>query len=226
MAHRDGFLQLAGRDGLFTLLLANGVIAASAGLSWLWMLVRVYRVARHTPTVVDPQPLTLVPGLRLEASQVTPVYAARLDRAQSLLLAGHTRTLMLLGGVTGGSLQSEASCGRDYLTQRGLSSDVLLLEDGSRHTLENLRHARAQMNEVTRNAACILVTSRSHLARCLDLAQGLGMRVVPCAAEAHFRLTPKLGFQLVREAYLLHWYHVGRLWSRWTRNAVSLERIS
>ena len=226
MTRGDGFLRLAGRDGLFTLLLANAVIAATAGLTWLWMLLRVYRRARYTPTVVDPKPLTLVPGLRLECDRVTPVFAARLDRAQTLHAAGQTQSLMLLGGVTGGSQQSEAACGRDYLLKRGLSPEALLLEDGSRHTLENLQHARAQLSETLRNSVCILVSSRSHLARCLDLARGLGMRVVPCAAEAEFRLSPALALELLREAYFLHWYHVGRLWSRLTRNTHSLNRIS
>ncbi len=98
------------------------------------------------------------------------------------------------------------------------------MEKRSRHTLENLKHARALLADASEPVT--LVSSRAHLARCATLARGLGLDCRLCGAEERFQPTMTSVGQVVREAYYLHWYHVGRHWSRLTRNRKSLARIS
>ncbi len=72
----------------------------------------------------------------------------------------------------------------------------------------------------------MLVTSRYHLARSQALARGLNLQPVLCAAEERLRLNPLTLWRLGLEAWYLHWYEVGKTWSRWTGNRHSLARIT
>lgn len=212
-----------GRDGLFTFVLACLVFFATGGLIWLWCLRRVAVTARETGCTAPPLPV-MVLGMRLDRGRVAPPYAARLERARTLATEHPAVPLLLLGGRTDASGISEAEAGRDHLAARGVAVERIQLEDRSRHTLENLQNARRLLRQQGWSEV-VLVTSRTHLARAATIARGLGLQVRPCAAEAHYdRGTAGRG-ELAREAFLVHWYWVGRRWSEWTRNQKSLARI-
>lgn len=221
---RRDLADIVGADGLLTLILSNLLILATAGLSWLWQLVCVHRVAREASAGAPPTDLAMVLGYRLRRNQVTAEYAARLDRARLLLMAEGVHRILVVGGRTGHADASEAEAGRQFLCARGVPAEAILLEQHSRHTLENLRHARAALN--LGSSEFVLITSRYHLARSLTLARGLDLRPIPCAAEPKLSYTCATTFKLAQEAYFLHWYHVGKTWSRWTGNHKSLARIS
>ncbi|MFZ4791495.1 MAG: YdcF family protein [Candidatus Competibacteraceae bacterium] len=213
-----------GLDGLAMLALSNLVLLATGGLSGLWLLGQVWRVARTTPATDNANGWIVVLGVRLRRDRIQPDYALRLHRAAALYRANPERQILLVGGTTGGSL-SEAAHGRQFLIEAGVPAACLFTEDHSLHTLENLRQARQLLTEV-REQPFTLVTNRYHLARSVIMAAGLGLQANLCAAEDRLRLNlPTVG-RLLREAYYLHWYHVGRLWSRWTRNRHRLARIS
>jgi uncharacterized SAM-binding protein YcdF (DUF218 family) len=213
-----------GWDGLAMLLLSNLVLLATVGLSGLWMLYRVWRIARDTPFAGVEGDWVMVLGARLRHDRVAPGYARRLQRAVALYRADPRRCILLVGGHTGGSV-SEAECGREFLRGLGIPESNLLIEDQSLNTLDNLRHARRLLAEI-REQPFVLVTSRYHLARSEVLARGLGLRPVLCAAEERLRRSPSMLWRLGLEAYYLHWYAVGRIWSRWTGNRHSLARIT
>jgi uncharacterized SAM-binding protein YcdF (DUF218 family) len=220
---------MIGADGWFTLALANGLLLASGGLTLAWTLIEVYRVARRIPATLPdgewPARLTMVLGFRLGRGRVLPEFAARLNRAATLFRAAPSRPILVVGGVSDGSTLSEAEAGRRRLTALGIPDNRIVKEETSRHTLENLRQARATMACLTA-APFILVTSRYHLARSLALARGLGMLPIACAAEDRLPHDLRTLVRLVREAYFLHWYRVGHAWARWTDNRRSLARIT
>lgn len=214
-----------GADGLVTLALSTLVILASAGITLAWVLREVREAARAAPPLPASADTALVLGFRLHRQAVSPEFAGRLLRADSLYQRGHIRRILVLGGRTdrAGPL-SEAEQGRHFLIGRGLPAKAVLVEEDSVHTLENLRNARAKLGGSS--APVILITSRYHLARSLAMAEGFGLKPVPCPAEDRLTHTPGTLLRLVREAFFLHWYRVGRTWSRWTGNSRSLARIS
>ena len=222
---RQDLQEIIGKDGLVTLVLSNLLILATAGLSWLWQLGCVHRVARRAADSAPALELAMVLGFRLKDNGVCREYAQRLDRARVLLSARTVQRVVIVGGRTGNAEASEAAMGKQFLVARGVPESAILLEESSRHTLENLRHARATIR-LDKGAKFVLITSRYHLARSLALALGLNLRPLPCAAEARLSYDPRTIFKLAREAYFLHWYHVGRIWSRWTGNRKSLARIT
>lgn len=213
-----------GADGLAMLVLSNLVMAASAGLSLVWQVYRVYRAARETPATTAAG-CYLVLGMRLRHGQVAADYAARLQRALVLYRRDPHARIVVLGGETGNGAVSEAVAGRAFLLERGVPAAAILVEDASRHTLENLRHARDILRELC-IAPVALITSRYHLARAYALARGLGIQHALCAAEERLVLDRRTLLRLLREAYYLHWYVVGRAWSVATANKKMLGRIA
>lgn len=214
-----------GGDGWFTLLLSTAIIIISGGLTLIWQGSVVLRHAyRSTSELHDRIELILVPGMQLVHDMPSYDYRLRLQRAYALYRR-HGAPLLLMGGHTGNNLITEALAGRQSLLKEGVTADAMMLEDSSRNTLENLRNAREQLRSVNIKRIA-LVSNRYHLARCKALASGLGMTPQLCAAEGVNRLPLKLWPRLLLEAYYLHWYHTGKIWSRLTRNRHNLARIS
>lgn len=214
-----------GGDGWFTLLLSTALIGMTGGLTLLWQTRVVLGHARNTPATTDDQiELVLIPCVQLANDQPNPDFHLRLGRGVQLHQT-HGMPLMLMGGYTGGSKISEAQAGIEALARQGIPAKSLLREESSRNTLENLRNAREQLRQLNLNNIA-LVSNRYHLARCKALANGLGLNPYLCAAESTFSISPRLWPRLLLEAYYLHWYHTGRIWSRLTRNRHSLARIS
>jgi len=215
-------LKTLGIQGYRMLFFSKLLILLTLGLSYLLVLAHVFRSGRRAAT--DGQfDKVLVLGKTLKGGQVDQDYRLRLDRAAALLESNSGVRLILLGGQTDPAWVSEARAGSDYLQQRGIPEQVILLEEASRHTLENLRHARDMIeNEGSKRVG--LVTNRYHLARSQIIARGLNLKVEPVAAEESNWPGPIVS--LLSEAYLLHWYLTGRYLAHWTRDKISLDQIS
>lgn len=220
--------QPIGADGFATLLLSNLLILLSAGISLSWPTWRVYRVARSTRATEPRLELAVVLGYRLREDGIAGDYARRLERAHGLHVQGHVERILILGGGTGAAEISEAEAGRRYLISRGVPEERLIIEENSIHTLENLRNLRTVLDARCRSCRSpfVLITSRYHLARAEVMARGLGLRPVLCAAEDRLAHDPGTVLRMLREGWFLHWYSVGRTWSRLTGNHKSLARIS
>ncbi len=204
------------------LFISTLVIALTGGLSLLPVWLRVIRVGRDTAPRLTDARVVLVPGVRLHQGEIGADFLCRLERAAALHAEG-AAPLVLLGGVTGRAAVSEAAKGRDYLRARGVADDAMQLEERSRHTLENLRHARVLLGDAT---PVIIVSNRYHLARLGVMAAGLGLDHRLCAAETDWRWSPALVGHLLREAFYIHWYLTGSRWARLTRDRASQVRIS
>ncbi|MGM0593502.1 MAG: YdcF family protein [Pseudomonadota bacterium] len=217
-------LSSIGGNGIKMLLLTLLLTGASGGLSLLGACYHVWRVAVRTGTDSGGRRQLLVLGMQLdEKGACRPDYRRRLGRACQLLERGEVEALYLLGGVTSAGAPSEASAGRDYLYAQGCRPPRLHLEEGSRHTLENLQQVRSLLGE---DIDCAIVTSRYHLARTTAMARGMGLRHRLCAAEDRFVLSGGNLPRLLSEGFMLQWYYTGRYWARWVGDHESLRRIS
>ncbi|WP_142659023.1 YdcF family protein [Methylacidimicrobium tartarophylax] len=214
-----------GADGLWMLALSVFVGLASATLSFWLVFGHVLRIARRTPSSIDSPFRIVVLGSCLDADGgPTPTYRCRLDRALRLYRQAPSAKIVLLGGTTLEGGPSEAMAGSRYLLAHGLPERSLILEENSRHTLENLHFYRSTLAS-TDGRPDALVTSRFHLARSTLLASGLRIPHAPCAAEDCWAASPQEILRLFVEAFFVHWYLVGRTYARWTRNERMLDRI-
>jgi len=252
-----------GWDGLTTFIFSNLLLLLSFGLAFFWLLFKTIKTARDTKTSVSEISdassefrAVLVAGLCLQDNQPVEEFKVRLNRAIALVHvrantrvkkedenAAIKRPVILLGGMTGGNQISEAQAGADYLIAQGVNAERIILEDQSRHTLENLQHARnvlvshslscerqkEQQKEQQRQSISepvVIISSRYHLYRILTLASGLQMPLQPIAAEETFSLSTRMWLRMFKEAYYLHWYWSGKLWLIITANNKSKARIS
>ena len=137
--------------------------------------------------------------------------------------------VIILGGLTGANQISEAQAGADYLVARGMNCRQIILEEQSRHTLENLQNARTLLLNhpaESREFNAAIISSRYHLYRVITLTRGLNLSLQPVAAEDHFSFSFLNLLRVMKEAYYLHWYWSGKLWVFITANKKSQARIS
>lgn len=214
-----------GADGFAMLALSTTLMVLSCGVTFLLCLSYVWWIACRTRC--DPPKLRriLVLGMRLDPlGQPGPDYRARLTRAAALRAQHGTAPIVILGGRTKPDQPSEAMAGARFLQAHNVPATAILLEDRSRHTLENLMLYRARFPADAGPAA--LVTSRFHLARSSLLAAGLDIRHIPCPAEQSRWLPLRHIPLMVFEALLIHWYITGRNFAKLTGNRRMAARIS
>ena len=102
------------------------------------------------------------------------VFAARLDHAVDLYLAGIAPYLVVTGGKLEGDRTTEAAVARAYALERGVPADRILMEDLGRSTLESLRGVAEVLRESgIRNA--VFVSDRTHMLRVLLMARDQGI---------------------------------------------------
>lgn len=217
-------------EGFLTLLLSNFILALTAGFSGLWVFLEIYRFASKSESrTQDSQNVLLVLGKRLINGKPDYDYTQRLIRAKVLLDQRSASWVAILGGITGKIYISEAIAGKNFLLEKGVNDKQILIEDKSRHTLENLQLARKMLSEnenYTSNYTVVLISNRYHLARAHAMAAGMKINHKLCAAEKNWDFNVKLFFKLLIEAYYLHWYYVGKYWSSWINNKKWLQRIT
>ncbi|HVI56577.1 MAG TPA: YdcF family protein [Luteibacter sp.] len=225
---RGVWRYLSDRDILLAALVTTIVFVGSLGLIYVAHAVGVWRLARHSPVTPPRRGTMLVFGRRLVDDRPEHDFIGRLTRAGNNARSGHADRVLLLGGMSGGSI-SEAEAGRRWLVEKGWPDDVpLLLEQISIDSLENLRHARELLRHDAGPdlPAVNLVTSRYHLARCMYLARRLGFDASPIGAEARLPLDRRYVLRMLMEAGYLMWIDTGMRWAALIGNHRMAARIS
>ena len=222
---RSTFWQKLGPGGAASFGLAALSVTGLFGLPLLWRLREVLASAK--PSEVLPSDLILVLGRRLKDDAPTAVFEARLAHGEALWRAGLAPRVLVAGGLTGSATLSEAEAGRSWLLSRGVPAEAVLLEDQSQHTLENLFFVRETLRREGWRSI-LLVSDPLHLARATALAKGLGLLTRRAPALDCPPARGGLGWwrRAVSEAFLLHWYRTGLVYSRLLGSQRQLERVT
>lgn len=160
---------------------AAGAVAVSAYVGFLFFCFVVYaflygrlRFRRRADYVV-----VLGSGL-VGGSTVPPLLASRLDKAHAVhrkLSARGRRPMILTSGGQGPDEDlPESHAMADYLAERGVPGSLLVREDRSTTTEENLRFSKALMEEATPGYRCVIVTNNYHVFRAALTARRLRVR--------------------------------------------------
>ncbi len=136
----------------------------------------------------------IVLGAKIEEdASPAPALKARLDRVIELYETGHIEKIVVTGGQGSDEPVTESSAMQQYLIERGVSSEQIVLESRSTSTYENLANARYVIEE----RHVYIVSSDFHLKRARYLAEKVGFTPVMIAAptppsvasKAHVRET-------------------------------------
>ncbi|MFD9965880.1 YdcF family protein [Amycolatopsis sp. NPDC058986] len=111
----------------------------------------------------------VVLGSGLIGAKVPPLLASRLDRARAVFEAGVARggqpLLVTSGGQGPDEDVPESHAMADYLVERGVPRERILLEDRSKTTWENLTFSREIMTGLRPGYRCVVVTNNFHVLR-------------------------------------------------------------
>lgn len=105
----------------------------------------------------------------------SPVFAARLDHAVSLYLAGLAPYLVVTGGKQAGDRTTEAEAARAYAIADGVPESAILMEDRGRTTLESMEAVAVLLRE-RGIAGALFVSDPTHMLRVLRIAMDEGIR--------------------------------------------------
>ena len=198
----------------------------TGGLLYAYYFTRVWRTAVRAPVVPPPATCLLVFGKHSPDGEIDGDFTARLNRAATLLGSNTSQAVLLLGGGPEG-VPTEAEVAHRGLLARGVPADHRFhLEDASRDTLQNLRNARDLMRAKGFDATVTLLSSRYHLARCLQFARQLGLRAQVCAAEPAFQRSWTNVRKVGAEAVYMCVSDVGTRWARLIRAKKMLARVT
>lgn len=214
------FFEELGPGGLSSLSLALASGLLGLGIPVVVRSREILRAARRDERRKSDAILVL--GRELVDDRPSAVYRARLDHGARLWREGWAPEIVVSGGLTGCATRSEAAAGREHLLALGIPAPAILVEDRSRHTLENLFFVRESL-AARGLGRLLLVSDPLHLARAAAFARGLALEIACSpAAEAPPRPGgPGWWLRTAREAFLLHWYRVGVAYSR----AIGSERM-
>ena len=121
-----------------------------------------------------PADAIVVLGAAQYDGRPSPVFAARLDHAVSLYLAGVAPVLVVTGGKAEGDRTTEAAAARRFAIERGVDADDILVEDRGRTTLESLGAVGRIFRERGLGSA-VFVSDRTHMLRVLRIARDEGI---------------------------------------------------
>lgn len=151
----------------------DGIVAY---LSFLFVCFLLYSFVYGRVRSRRPLDFVVVLGSGLLGGKtVPPLLAGRLERGRRVLAAedrkGRAPLLITSGGQGPGEAVPEAHAMADYLVERGVARERILLEDRSRTTRENLTYSVAVMDSRQPGARCVVVTNNFHVLRAALLAR-------------------------------------------------------
>ena len=147
----------------------------------------------HDQLLGEPR-VMIVLGCQVREDGPSVLLRDRLDEALAYW-EDHEDTLIVVSGGQGSNEPTtEARAMADYLEERGVEEDQILLEDRSHNTAQNLRYSRALLEEAGEDLSggVIVVSNGFHLTRARMLAQRAGFDQVSALAAPTSHLPSRL----------------------------------
>lgn len=143
----------------------------------------------------------LVLGAQVRGDRVSRALEDRLKTAKAYLEENPGTKAVLSGGQGSGENISEARAMYDWLVERGISADRLIMEDRSTTTWENMMFSRRLIPEDAADVRIGVVTNNFHVYRGVMLAKRCGFSKA-CGIAARSHSLMQLHF-MVREGIAL-----------------------
>ena len=174
-------------------LLALALALVLAGALTFAVLLGLVLSGAHDDVDGNPQVIILL-GCQVREDGPSVLLRDRLDEALAYW-EDHEDTLIVVSGGQGSNEPTtEARAMADYLEERGVEWDQILLEDRSHNTAQNLRYSRALLEEAGEDLSggVIVVSNGFHLTRARMLAQRAGFDQVSTLAAPTSHLPSRL----------------------------------
>lgn len=145
--------------------------------AWFVITLGAYVVEIERQSKVDEArkaDVIVVLGAAEYNGRPSPVLRARLDHALELWRANYAPRLMTTGGAGGDPRYTEGIVGRDYLVQKGVPLEAIIVEDESETTVHTITAVSEIMRRMSLRSA-ILVSDGYHIFRAKKMLQSQNM---------------------------------------------------
>lgn len=141
-------------------------------------------------------------GAGLYGDKPSPSLIERLEVSKEYLKENKDLKVLVCGGQGEGETISEAKAMKDYLVERGINENRIILEANSVNTFENIKFGMEEIRKFDdrENLNVLIATSRFHIFRSKFIGKRLG--VVP------FALPAKVPPSTIIKSYLREYFGV------------------
>lgn len=191
---------------------AGTLLLSAAMLAGLVVLVIASDIARYgNITTIADADAALVLGAAVIGDVPSPVFEERLRHAAALYRAGRIERIVLTGGRSPEDDLSEAEAGWRWLVADGIPQSAILLEDGSRTTLENLVFA-APILAANGIETVLVVSDPIHMRRAMEIAERINLPAAPSPTETsrYESLQTQIPFVLRETWFMAQYLLLGR----------------
>lgn len=138
----------------------------------------------HTPDFI------IVLGCGLCGEEVSPILAQRLDKAiETYHKTGQISKIVVSGGKGADEAVPEALAMKNYLLLKGIPEEMIIMEDQSTTTRENMRFSHKIIKQIMPLYSGVFVTNNFHVLRSAILAKNLQVPVqgIGCRTAGYYR---------------------------------------
>ena len=138
----------------------------------------------------------------LEGGHMSKLLSQRLDKAIEVYRKDPTPPILIPSGGKGSDeIISEAEAMERYLIEKGIPADMIIKEDQSATTFENLVNSKAIIDAREGTKYTVLVTSNYHVYRALRYCRRIGLNAIGVGSNVAFYYWPSA---LIREYIAVH----------------------
>ncbi len=159
-------------------------ICVNASLSYLYtlMIATLYcniKAAKHTPTYDKDYMIILGSRIR-EDGTLTSLLKGRVDKAidfgkKQYDLSKKKIIYIPSGGKGGDEVIAEAEAMKNYLLEKGIKENQIMIEDKSKSTFENMKFSKNMIDQENKNAKICFSTTNYHVFRSGVIASEQGI---------------------------------------------------
>ena len=155
--------------------------------------------------------VAIILGAATSGEKVSPVYRERINHGIWLFENGYVDYLILTGGVGKGNEKSDAYVAKQYVIEKGVPEQVILIEEKSKITEENLEYAKEIMDAFSMDTA-IIVSDPLHMKRAMLMAKDYGIEACssPTPTTMYKSAKTQIPF-LAREVFFYIGYSIVRV---------------
>lgn len=170
-----------------------------------------YSVVYYFAPICYTPDFIIVLGSGLIGDRVPPLLASRLNKAADLYEKYDKKPRIITSGGQGSDeLVSESFAMRKYLIeQHGINPELILMEDQSVNTLQNMQFSKNIMDHLHPNAKAIFVTNEFHLFRASLYARKVNITGNGVGSRTAFYYVPNaFSREFVALLEMYKWYHL------------------
>ena len=150
----------------------------------LFIIVEAFILKAASEKPENGADYVIVLGAQVRGTRLTKSLRYRLDTAVEYLTENPNTKVIVSGGQGNGEDISEAEAMKRYLVSCGIDEALIIMEDQSTNTFENIQYSKNHMKDSGYGQKVIVVTNKFHLYRAVAIAKNQNLEVqglgAPC----------------------------------------------